>query len=73
MTTTTAANDYTLADTLDLIALAGVQITEAADLDMLKRAVAHIGDPGLAADALLMVPRLEWLHDLIGDALTLTR
>lgn len=53
-----------------LVAHGGVRLSPAAD-ESLMRVLAHVGDAGVAADAILQVPRPLWLWELIGYALGL--
>lgn len=41
-----------------------------ADLEQIGKVLAHVGDPELTVDALLMRPRPPWLRGLIGSDLS---
>lgn len=58
-----------LHDIRSQLAAAGAQMRPATDLAMIARVLRHVGDAGLAVDAILMTPRPQWLSDLIGNDL----
>ena len=64
MTTDLAAP---VAELRELVAAHGVHL-KAGDTILLGRVLERVGDAGLAADAILMVPRPAWLSDLIGTS-----
>jgi hypothetical protein len=62
MTTDLAAP---VAELRELVAAHGIHLT-AKDTERLGLVLERVGDVGLAADAILMVPRPVWLGALIG-------
>jgi hypothetical protein len=62
MTTDIAAP---IAELRELVVAGGI-ILRPGDTIFLTKVLAHVGDAGVAADALLQWPRPAWLFDLIG-------
>lgn len=57
-----------VAELRELIAASGIGLA-AGDTILLGRVIERVGDPGVAADAILQLPRPVWLYDLIGHGL----
>lgn len=64
----TPATDSPVAELRELIAAKGIPL-KAGDTIILGRVMEKVGNAGVAADALLMVPRPAWLLALIGREL----
>lgn len=71
MTTVNVATMNRMLEIRADLALLGADLPTNA-LELIGKVVAHVGDPGVAVDALLLRARPAWLTELVGDALSVT-
>lgn len=53
-------------DVREWVAASGVQMRSKTDVVMIARVLDHAGDVEIAAEAILMEPRPQWVRTLIG-------